>query len=112
MESAAHEGARGVGPESGYSAVCVAAHDGVRLVIAEMLDAAGIVHQRDGGLVRGNVGKGLVRPEVSDSQIAQPDQPERVAVDIQDRRFVAQNRDSAGLHAVREALEQMTPPAA
>jgi len=68
----------------GFYAVRVSADDGVNAEFVELIDAARIVHQGDGRFVFRYVGEGALRVEVAFPQIAQSNEPERVAVDVQD----------------------------
>jgi hypothetical protein len=83
----------------------VAAHHGVRCVIAQVLDSARIVHECDGRLLSGNVGKGPVGSEVTYPQIAQSHKPQPMAVNVQNGCFVPQDGDPALGHAVRKAIQ-------
>jgi hypothetical protein len=86
-------------------------HDSVRCEIAQVLNSAGIMHQCDGRLIRWYFGEGLMRPEVTYPQIAQSHEPQRVAVNIQNDRFVPQDGDSAVGHASDKAIQQVIAPA-
>jgi hypothetical protein len=92
--------------------VRVPAHHGVRCEITQVLDSAWIMHQCDGHLVRGHVGEGPVRSEVTYPQIAQSHEPQRVAVNVQNGRLVSQDGDPAVGHAPGKAIQQVVPSAA
>ncbi len=68
------------GSSPASSSVGVAAHHNMRSKPAQMLDAIGVMHQRDHHLVTGHVSEGFVRLKIADPQIAQSDEPERVVV--------------------------------
>ena len=89
----------------------VPAHHGVRCKITQVLDSAWIMHKCDGRLVRGHVGEGPVRSEVTYPQIAQSHEPQRVAVNVQNGRLVPQDGDPAVGHAPGKAIQQVVPPA-
>jgi hypothetical protein len=89
----------------------VSAHHGIGRKFTKVLNTAGIMYQRDSYLIDGHVSEGLVWTEVADPQITQSYKPERMAVNVQYGRFIPQNRDSSGLHAVYQTTQQVLPPA-
>lgn len=89
----------------------VPAHHGVHCKITQVLDSAGVMHQRDRRLIRWYVCEGLMRPEVTYLQIAQSHKPQRVAVNVQNGRLVPQDGDSAVGHASGKTIQQVILPA-
>jgi len=86
--------------------VGVSADDGVDGEFIESPDGPGVVEQRDGDLVVGYVGECPVGPEIAYSYVAEADEPEGVAVDIEEGRFISQDGYSLCLHAPGETSQK------
>ena len=80
LETSASDLPPKLGAMGASSSVGVAAHHNMRPKLAQVLNAVGIMHQRDHHLVTGHVSEGFVRLKIAHPQIAQSDEPERVVV--------------------------------